>query len=188
MGGTLPSPGPGSGDPAYLVQTDSFFSGMTAWGDTIWGLWTNNMDVAGAAPVMMTNTYVQLDVSDTDGDGIPAYWEIFHFGGATNANPYADGDYDGSDNYSEYIALTDPSDGNSSFRLSTTVSNSIPSLSFMSYYTRTYTLSYTTNLISGTWSNLIYQMPGIDGEITLSDPETNLLPQAFFRVRVDTSN
>ena len=51
---TLSSPTP-SGEPnAYVVQTDPFFSQLKAWGDTIWNLWTHNMNVDGAAPFLMT--------------------------------------------------------------------------------------------------------------------------------------
>ena len=50
---TLSSPTP-SGEPnAYVVQTDPFFAGLKAWGDTIWNLWTHNMNVDGAAPFLM---------------------------------------------------------------------------------------------------------------------------------------
>jgi len=51
-GGTLPGTGAG-GDPAYLIQTDPWFSQLAAWGDTLWDLWAHNRDVAGAAPVLM---------------------------------------------------------------------------------------------------------------------------------------
>jgi hypothetical protein len=50
---TLSSPTP-SGEPnAYVVQTDPFFNQLKAWGDTIWNLWTFNMNVDGAAPFLM---------------------------------------------------------------------------------------------------------------------------------------
>lgn len=39
---------------AYVAHTDPFFSGLAAWGDTIWQLWSHNMDLPGAAPVLMT--------------------------------------------------------------------------------------------------------------------------------------
>jgi hypothetical protein len=52
---TLPSPTP-SGEPeAYIIQTDPFFSQLRAWGDTIWQLWTHNMNVDGAAPFLMAS-------------------------------------------------------------------------------------------------------------------------------------
>jgi PKD repeat protein len=50
---TLSSPTP-SGEPnAYIIQTDSFFTQLRAWGDTIWQLWEHNMNVPGAAPFLM---------------------------------------------------------------------------------------------------------------------------------------
>ncbi|MGE5892977.1 MAG: hypothetical protein ACM34I_02870 [bacterium] len=51
---TLTSPTP-SGEPnAYVVQSDQWFTQLKAWGDTIWQLWTHNMNVDGAKPFMMT--------------------------------------------------------------------------------------------------------------------------------------
>jgi hypothetical protein len=49
---SLPSPGV-SGDPAYLIQSDPFFSKLKAWGNTLWQLWEHNNDLPGAAPVVM---------------------------------------------------------------------------------------------------------------------------------------
>jgi hypothetical protein len=49
---TLKGTGQG-GDPAYLIQTDPFFTRLKAWGNTIWALWEHNKDVPGAAPVLM---------------------------------------------------------------------------------------------------------------------------------------
>ncbi len=55
---TLSSPTP-SGEPnAYVVQTDPFFSQLKAWGDTLWNLWTHNMNVDGAKPYLMTQATV----------------------------------------------------------------------------------------------------------------------------------
>jgi len=55
---TLSSPTP-SGEPeAYVVQTDPFFGQLKAWGDTIWQLWTHNMNVDGAAPFLMAQAQV----------------------------------------------------------------------------------------------------------------------------------
>jgi hypothetical protein len=54
---TLTGTGAG-GDPAYIVQTDPFFSQLKAWGNTIWDLWTHNMNVDGAAPFLMASAAV----------------------------------------------------------------------------------------------------------------------------------
>jgi hypothetical protein len=65
---TLPSPTPSGETNAYVIQTDPFFAQLSAWGDTLWQLWTHNMNVPGAAPLLMT----QATVSGTDGCTVPA--------------------------------------------------------------------------------------------------------------------
>lgn len=181
-GGTLSGIGAG-GDPAYIAQTDPWFSGLAAWGNTIWQLWDTNKDVPGAAPVLMTNTLVQLDVSDTDGDGIPAYWETLHFGGPTNAIATGDGDEDGADNYSEYIHLTDPTDTESVFTLDLAVSEQVAEITFPSFYARDYQLYFTTNLASGTWSNIPPAQSGSDSPMTFV--HTNEAPSGFYKIDVE---
>jgi hypothetical protein len=79
-GQTLSSPTPSGETNAYIVQTDSFFSKLKAWGTTIWDLWYHNhgldssgKSVAGIVPVQMTsavveNTYRKL-IGDFEPDG-----------------------------------------------------------------------------------------------------------------------
>jgi hypothetical protein len=55
---TLTSPTPSGLAEAYVIQTDPFFAGLAAWGDTIWQLWLNNMNLPGAAPFLMTQNAV----------------------------------------------------------------------------------------------------------------------------------
>jgi hypothetical protein len=55
---TLSSPTPSGEANAYVVQTDAFFGQLRAWGDTIWNLWTHNVNVDGAAPFLMTSATV----------------------------------------------------------------------------------------------------------------------------------
>jgi len=45
------------GDPPYLIQDEgqTFFDGLRAWGDTIWSLWVHNMDLPGAAPIVVAS-------------------------------------------------------------------------------------------------------------------------------------
>jgi hypothetical protein len=52
---TLSSPTPSGETNAYIVQTDPFFAQLKAWGDTIWQLWTHNVNVDGAAPFLMAS-------------------------------------------------------------------------------------------------------------------------------------
>jgi hypothetical protein len=55
---------------------------------------------------------------DSDGDGLPDWWEMLHFGTLAHG-PDDDFDGDGLDNRGEYIAGTDPTDPESSFRFVT---------------------------------------------------------------------
>jgi MYXO-CTERM domain-containing protein len=70
-GTSLASPTP-SGEPkAYIAQTDAFFGGLRAWGDTIWQLWQHNKDVPGAAPILMAGAKLALDTCAGEPDGTP---------------------------------------------------------------------------------------------------------------------
>lgn len=71
----------------------------------------------GANPPVL-EIVVAADPADWDGDGLPNAWELDYFGGNTNAIATAHGDDDGQDNWSEYIAGTDPVDGGSFFSAS----------------------------------------------------------------------
>ena len=183
---TLTGTGAG-GDPPYIAQTDPFFSGMAAWGDTIWQLWEHNKDIPGAAPVLMTNTLVQLDVSDIDGDGIPAYWEELYFDGATNAVASEDTDGDQSNNYSEYIAYTIPTDSNSVFVI-TAEFNPTGGVTevvteFDSLRSRDYALEETADLTQPSlWSNVTGNIRGTDNEMDLVS--TNSGGTGMYRVKV----
>ncbi|MDH3346380.1 MAG: hypothetical protein OEL75_04270, partial [Kiritimatiellaceae bacterium] len=181
VGDTLSGIGAG-GDPAYIAQTNDFFNGLAAWGDTIWQLWEHNKDIPGAKPVLMTNTLVQLDVTDTDGDGIPAYWETQYFGGPTNALATGHGDTDGINNYNEYIALTDPTDSTSALNVQFDRFSQTSELTFTAFFARDYELLYSTNLIDGVWSNLYPKPKGLDAPITLL--HTNMAPQGFYKIEV----
>ena len=55
---------------------------------------------------------------DTDGDGMSDAYELEHFGSETGGDPTKDPDGDGRTNLEEFLALTDPNDGNSFFDVS----------------------------------------------------------------------
>jgi hypothetical protein len=66
---------------AYRIQTDPFFDGMKDWGDTIWDLWTHNMNAPGAAPIAIASgewdfespTAVALTAFDTTPKPLPLW-------------------------------------------------------------------------------------------------------------------
>jgi len=62
-------------------------------------------------PISVSNRVTGIDFElgvDTDGNGIPDWWELQHFGGATNAVWDADPDGDEGNNWEEYYFGTDP--------------------------------------------------------------------------------
>ena len=50
---------------AYIIQSDPFFSQLKAWGNTIWSLWTHNMNVDGAKPFLMSQTKIVVSGAPT---------------------------------------------------------------------------------------------------------------------------
>ncbi|MFI4912971.1 MAG: hypothetical protein ACIAQZ_15025 [Sedimentisphaeraceae bacterium JB056] len=76
---TLSSPTPSGEAQAYIIQSDSFFSGLKAWGDTIWDLWYHNhgldgsgKQVAGIVPYQMTTAQTTASLTipgDLEPDG-----------------------------------------------------------------------------------------------------------------------
>lgn len=54
---------------------------------------------------------------DSDGNGLPDWWEQMHFGQLTGTDPSADPDHDGANNLAEWLAGTDPLNAASAFRI-----------------------------------------------------------------------
>jgi hypothetical protein len=54
---------------------------------------------------------------DSDGDGLPNWWEYLYFGGLAIADPEADPDRDGLKNLAEYLCGTDPTRAESVLRI-----------------------------------------------------------------------
>jgi hypothetical protein len=95
---------------------------------------------------------------DTDGDGVPDWWEFLYFGGLTNAVAGADDDDDFQDNYNEFRAGTDPTNPLSLFQIeaSAWLGESLV-LEWSSVSGRTYAVSVSTNILESfepVWTNL----------------------------------
>ena len=55
---------------AYIIQSDPFFAGLREWGDTIWQLWKHNMEMPGAAPILMTRASIEAGgEGESEGEG-----------------------------------------------------------------------------------------------------------------------
>jgi len=87
---------------------------------------------------------------DTDGDGLPDWWEVLYFGGITNALASADGDADGQSNVQEFRAGTHPSNALSVFAVqSFAPASGAYVLQWSSATGRTYAVAASTNLMTG---------------------------------------
>ena len=115
--------------------------------------------------------------SDDDNDRIPDTWERRHDLDPRDATDAArHGDNDGIDNLSEYLADTDPNDGESYLRIIDLIR--ARRIEFPSRDTRQYTLQSTWDLSTPTWTNVLphVKLDGIDGMMTLTNrvPITSL--------------
>ena len=119
---------------------------------------------------------------DLDGNGLPDAWEILHFG-HTGVDPGDDPDLDGVPNKLEYLADTDPNDGNDSLRINeyTRDATMYTILGWNARPTRYYYVQRNTvrDSLSFPWSDwLTYAEPGWN-RTGFFDTDTN----AFYRVR-----
>jgi subtilisin family serine protease len=112
-----------------------------------------NVDVVpGLVGLVSTGGRLNLQrMVDTDGNGLPDWWELKYFGHLTGTDPNADPDQDGMSNLAEWVAGTNPTNAASCLRLtllSAANSNGIV-LSWPSVAGKTYWLARSTNLSAG---------------------------------------
>jgi subtilisin family serine protease len=147
-----------------------------------------NVDVVpGLQGLVHTGGRLNLQrMVDTDGNGLPDWWELQYFGHLTGTDPTADPDHDGMNNLAEWIAGTNPTNAASNLRLtlvSATNSSSIV-VSWSSVAGKTYWLQRSTNLLTGFNSivatNIVATVP------TNTQTDTVVLPDSarFYRVGV----
>ncbi len=102
------------------------------------------------------NVVVSSADPDSDGDGIPDWWELLYFGGITNCIGTDHADSDLQNNGEEYITGTDPTNGASFFGFT----NAVPMVAGFviqwdpSVSNREYAVSWTNDL-SGTFTSLV---------------------------------
>lgn len=90
-------------------------------------------------------------IVDTDGNGLPDWWEQQFFGQLTGTNPNADPDHDGMSNLAEFLAGTDPTNPNSNLRVvaSSGPGTNVITVQLPSVTGKTYRLLRATNFLTG---------------------------------------
>lgn len=115
---------------------------------------------------------------DSDADQIDDHWEI-RYGGDLDSG--ADPDLDGMSDLQEYYADTIPTNGASRLVSSILATNAAERIiTSLSSTGRVYFLQYKTNLMTGSWSNLRTNVPGVGGVLSLLD--TNNVANGFYRI------
>ncbi|HUC85188.1 MAG TPA: hypothetical protein VL970_08350, partial [Candidatus Acidoferrales bacterium] len=123
--------------------------------------------------------------ADSDGDGIPDWWMVQHFGHLTGqaadlSLATDDPDGDGFDNLEEYLAGTDPRDAISTLKISNVnVAPGSIGLQFFAASNHTYSVFFKTSLSDPAWIKLadVPAQPAA-GVVTVTDPAPD--PNARF--------
>jgi hypothetical protein len=126
-----------------------------------------------------------LALPDSDSDGIDDDWEMNHFGNLNTANESSDWDGDGTSDYDEYHAGTNPTDSTSRFQLNM-LEAADPSdgfdLSWPSAENRTYSVMMTTDLsvpMTALESNIAATPPTNTYTVDTGDSH------AFFQIEIE---
>ena len=173
------------GFPIASITPAGAATAAVVWSNTYGAVTGAYLGVSGSGLVLV------LD-SDHDNygiyanDQIPDWWQVWYFGtnnalgvaGATNCT--------GKNNLYTYTADLDP--GNPASVLEIVALSNQPSNRMVRFATtsagRVYRLLYSTNLVSGAWTNLPGATPstGVDGQMSLSD--TNAAAVRFYQIGV----
>jgi hypothetical protein len=119
-----------------------------------------------------------IAVADTDGDGIP---DAVDLNPTSNVDRTQDFDGDGVSNYNEYIAGTDQTDAQSYLKVLRLNVGTGAEVVWQALSNKTYTVQYTDDLGTGTWSKLADVVAASNNrEVSVSDP--NFTTNRFYRL------
>ncbi|HEX5218965.1 MAG TPA: lamin tail domain-containing protein [Verrucomicrobiae bacterium] len=117
---------------------------------------------------------------DVDGDGVPDVWEMIHGTEVFVADGTADADGDGFNNYSEWMAGTNPQDAASYLKLEAIPAGGSINLRFEAKAKRSYSLLKAGAPDSGFWFS-VTNVPAASSDRVISVPQSTSGMQ-FFRV------
>jgi hypothetical protein len=131
----------------------------------------------------------QTGITDADSDGMPDAWEQKYFNNPTGASAGVDSDFDGVDNWEEFVADTNPTNASSVYP--NLIQQWTPDVAIMALEagspttnSRVYDVWVTTNLMNPSWSPRYLNVPGAlnGGPITLA--VTNIGERGYYRTGV----
>lgn len=182
---------PGSGQLGRFVGGGGFdgysasvFSGYTPPGGGQLGRFVGGGGFDGYASNAAAMQSNPLD-GDSDGDGVPDWWESKHYLSLSLADAQTDIDADGGGSLYEWVADTDPNDPLSKLVLLTLRRGAEIQLDFgTTSENRRYWIETSASALHGDWSPATNPpVSGLGGDMNLSTPDT-FGPDALFRIRV----
>ncbi len=168
-------------DPAMNLNWT--FSTVRNWGENSAGNWIVQILDNGPGDTGTLNalTLTLYGTYDADSDLIDDTWEIENFGSITHADLTTDTDFDGSRDYDEWRAGTQPTNAASTFAIETLSPEK--ELGWSSISGKSYTVECSTNLLSGFQpleTNLIATPPqNVFTNLPAGSP-------AFYRILLET--
>ena len=180
-----------SGQATYVIQDQTAGDGKNElrydWRGMAAGQHLIEVDYVGDGVALQASRIVRVTltgVSDTDGDGLPDFWENQNGLSPTNATglngAMGDPDGDGFANLDEYLAGTDPQNGTSLLKI-TDIGSTGRAISWSSIPGRNYQVYATTNVnasfqaVSGTMTAF--------GSPTIFTNTRPVVTREFYRVR-----
>jgi hypothetical protein len=148
----------------------------------------NVTPVAGLTGKVVTGGRLNLARSvDTDGNGLPDWWEQLFFGRWTGTDPNADPDHDGASNLAEFLAGTDPTNFNSALRLTAlrAADTNGSVLEWPGVAGRYYRLLCATNLLNGFDSLVLTNLAATPPLNTATDAAPASAGPRYYRLELE---
>jgi hypothetical protein len=119
---------------------------------------------------------------DSDGDGLPDWWEIGHGTNWKVPDADADPDHDGMSNWQEFLAGTDPQDPQSRLVIDASLmSPGLVNLQFVATSNHTYSIVYKNSLEDLSWSKFV-DVPARETNWVGTVVDSSIATNRFYRL------